>query len=295
MNRETVLAVIVIFNKKIEDVPCINNLISWMDCFSASEARFKLMSCLIYDNSKIKQNCENYINNKSLFFAHDPLNGGTRAAYLKALQLAENYGYKWILFLDHDTNLPIDFFSSSDIALTESHQENLVCAVVPLIFDGSTSVSPTLISKYGSGRPWTKESKIAGSCNSLTAISSAALVRASSLASVLPIPIYFSLDYLDHWLFRSMQNRGEYIVISTSRVAHSLSIQSMHSIDAQRYKSILIAEFQFLRSGGGGYHFLLHAMRLTLRAVKLMLTTRRLDLVAVCFSAALNVFLLEIK
>lgn len=289
MESESVLSVIVLFNKSIEEVPCIDRLMSWMSLFEEGKSRFNLKMCLIYDNSPVVQDCSSINKNKSFIFIHDSSNGGTRAAYVKAFQMAQNYGFKWILFLDHDTELPVNFFRAADISLVDAPR-NRVCAVVPLIFDGEIQVSPTLVSNNGKWRPWSIEQKSESDCNPLTAISSAALVRVESLASVLPIPECFSLDYLDHWLFRAMQGHGEYIAVSTARVAHSLSVQSMHSIDAGRYRSILIAEFNFLKSGRGGCSILRHFVRLFLRAFKLMFTTRRLDLVVACFSAAKNIF-----
>lgn len=290
LSEESVLAVVVVFNRNIKEVPCINQLKLWVKEEKNHGSSLFLKSCLIYDNSPVKMMDEDDLDPESFSFMHNTLNGGTRSAYLAALQIARDSKCKWILFLDHDTDLPIDFFQAADIALEKLPKNNLVCAVVPLMFDGATPISPTLISKYGRGQPWSEESRIAGGCSSLTAISSAALVRVSSLASVLPIPACFSLDYLDHWLFRAMQNRGEHIAISTARVAHSLSVQSMRSIDAKRYRSILMAEFQFLSSGKVKYHLALHVTRLAFRAVKLMLTTQRLDLVEACFSATLDIF-----
>lgn len=287
MESESVLAVIVLFNKSIEEVPCINRLLSWMSIFEDGKSCFNLTTCLVYDNSPVMQDCSSLNKNKSFVFFHDSTNGGTRAAYVKAFNMAQDCGFKWILFLDHDTELPIDFFRAADVSLAEVSR-NKVCAVVPLIFDGDVQVSPTLVSSHGRWRPWCIEQK--SGCNPLTAISSAALVRVESLALVLPIPACFSLDYLDHWLFRAMQGHGEYIAVSTARVAHSLSVQSMRSIDARRYRSILIAEFNFLKSGKVGYSLLQHFVRLALRALKLIFTTRRLDLVVACCSAATNIF-----
>lgn len=286
MSFETVLAVIVLFNRKIEDVPSLGRL----KLFMAAEDGFCLKSCLVYDNSPVIQDFSSHSSDESFCFVRDPLNGGTRGAYLRALQVAQNCGYRWILFLDHDTDLPVDFFQAANVALSTAIQVDLVCAVVPLVFDGGIQVSPTLISTGGKWGPWSKESGSEDCGNALTAISSAALVRVESLASVLPIPECFSLDYLDHWLFRAMQGQGEYISVSTARVAHSLSVQSMRSIDSRRYRSILIAEFNFLNSGDEYYSLWRHVVRLFLRALKLIITTRRLDLVVACCCAAESIF-----
>ena len=122
----------------------------------------------------------------------------------------------------------------------------------------------------------------------LIASSLACIVQNKSLATVLPIPVSFFLDYLDHWLFRELQRRGLHIVVSSAQVAHPLLVQSMKSMGVQRYIFILAAEPAFLRSEPGYSrfgHLLWHAGR----TIKLAVSTRRLALVGVCSRATLAI------
>lgn len=64
---------------------------------------------LICDNSPIPQfNVNELIENKcfNLYCLHDSSNPGISLSYNKAVELASIKNKKWILFLDHDTNLP---------------------------------------------------------------------------------------------------------------------------------------------------------------------------------------------
>lgn len=284
----SILAVVVLYNRSFRDVPCARSLEQWLAAPGMVSNHLWIAHCLIYDNSPVAQPV-NFDRHERMDLFHDVSNGGTRAAYLHALKIAKEEGYQWILFLDHDTDLPQDFLLSAEQALRAVPQLNLgVCAVVPLVFDGQNSISPSAITAYGRVHPLTDESNNAKGRTALTAISSAAIVNVDSLEGVLPIPTEFSLDYLDHWLFRAMQNGGGHVVISSSRVAHSLSVQAMRSINIHRYRSVLTTELLFLRNAPD-YSAALHFSWLLLRTLKLMLTTRRLDLMGACTAAAFNV------
>ncbi|MFZ2662464.1 MAG: hypothetical protein WA012_10280 [Rhodoferax sp.] len=282
-----VLAVVVLYNRAFRDVPCAVRLKQWLAAPGGSSTCLSLGHCLIYDNSPLPQSFD-FSGHEQIDLFHDASNGGTRSAYLHALKIARAKGYPWILFLDHDTDLPQDFFLDAERALVTAAHDRPVCAVVPRVFDGPVLISPSWITAYGRVAAHTDVLTAVGDGVRLTAIASASIVRTESLAAVLPIPAAFSLDYLDHWLFRELQRRGGAIVISSARVEHSLSVQSMRSMGIDRYRATLEAELAFLRSGphySSILHFLWHMGRTT----KLMLSTRRIALVGICAHAALNI------
>jgi len=282
-----VLAVVVLYKRAFKDVPCSTRLKQWLIAPKLASARFSLEHCLIYDNSPEAQSLDLDSHARFELF-HNASNGGTRAAYLHALKIAQARGYPWILFLDHDTDLPHDFFLDTESALAAAAHEAPVCAIVPRVFDGLTPISPSRITSYGRVCAPQDEKTAFEDGAGLTAIASASIVRTASLASVLPIPASFTLDYLDHWLFRELQLLGENIAVSSARVEHSLSVQSMKSMGIERYRAILAAELVFLRSSPQyslAQHFIWH----TGRTLKLMLSTRRPHLVGVCVRAAMNI------
>lgn len=286
-SSDGVLAVVVLYKRAFKDVPCSTRLKQWLDAPRDASARLRLAHCLIYDNSPEAQSLDLDSHERIELF-HDASNGGTQPAYLHALKIAQAKGYPWILFLDHDTDLPYDFFLDAERALSYSAHEAPVCAVVPRVFDGSALISPSWITAFGRVDACTDALTEANDGVGLTAIASASIVRTESLAEVLPIPAAFTLDYLDHWLFRELQRRGEAIAISSARVEHSLSVQSMKSMGIDRYRAILAAELAFLQSGPH-YSSILHLLWHTVRAIKLMLSTQRTTLVGVCAHAALNI------
>lgn len=285
---DAVLAVVVLYNRAFESVPCAQRLDQWLCMPDAAPGRLKLTYCLVYDNSPVAQPVHDLQEDKRMHVFHDASNGGTRAAYLYALQLAQSRGCPWILFLDHDTGLPACFLEETGNALDAVGPGISVGAVVPRVFDNDVQISPARITSYGRVLVSRREAAITQGAGTVTAIASASLVRTESLAAVLPIPASFSLDYLDHWLFRELQRQAAHIAVSSARVQHSLSVQSMKSMGVQRYISILAAELAFLR-GEPGYSRFLHLLWHTGRTVKLALTTRRIALVGACSRAALNI------
>lgn len=289
-NNCQVLAVVVLYKKNFEAVPSATRLLQWLDANAHSDSipdGLILSSCLIYDNSPVAQPWHSDFPREKLLFVHDSSNGGTRAAYLYALKLAQSRHCDWILFLDHDTELPQNFLFEADLKLKEGSMDRDIVAVVPSVFDHGSQISPCYITAYGRvhrARDLVHQKALA----SISAIASGALVRCDALAvivSITSIPAEFTLDYLDHWLFRELQRSGGEIAVSSARVEHSLSVLSLRTISAERYRAVLAAELVFLRSGKF-YFRLAHLGWHLLRTLKITFKVRRWSLMTTCLRSA---------
>jgi len=234
---------------------------------------------MIYDNSPQSHRNQALQGFGRFTYIHDPTNGGTRAAYHSALERALAAGCQWILLLDHDTALPADFLETSSDALLAARSRRLG-ALVPMVRAHGSVVSPAVIGHYGKVTPLVSGHNSAA--QGLTAISSAALVRTEVLAKLAPIPACFALDYLDHWMFRSLAERGYSVAVSAAEVSHSLSSHDMRSLSSMRLASILAAELQFLR-GSSKYSAASYLVWHILRTVRIAVTTKRWALMRVCF------------
>lgn len=279
-DRGKLLAVIVLYNRTLQHVPCGAQVLRWLDTD-------RLAHCLVYDNSPIDHARMGIPVQENIGYVHDPANGGTRRAYHRALEEAERNGCRWVLFLDHDTHLPVDFLDATAAALSSAGADAPRCAaIVPEIKDGAVAISPSRITGYGRVMQWSRAApRTAGE---LTAISSATVARVSALKRLVPFPAEFSLDYLDHWIFREIQRHGGMILVSNALVAHSLSVQDLGSIGISRYQSILAAEDFFLASGVN-YSRWKYLLWQSARTVKMLVRVRRLDLFGVCVSMLLKV------
>jgi glycosyltransferase involved in cell wall biosynthesis len=284
--NKRVLVVVVLYKKLFEDIPCAARIKSWLSNVGELRTELHLVHCLVYDNGPDPLPT-GFGGHLRTAYVHNPRNGGTRAAYMAATEMALAHGCDWVLFLDHDTDLPADFFSVSSHALTQSDSDRPIAAVIPHVYDGAMQVSPSLVTSYGrvSQYPVSEKKGSRDGYQALTAIASASLVQTRCLSSLLPIPAVFSLDYLDHWLFREIQLRGGRLKVSSAKIEHSLSVCSMKSMDVGRYRAILDAELLFLQ-GDATYSRVTHGLWHLLRTVKLALLTRRLPLLLVCWQAA---------
>jgi GT2 family glycosyltransferase len=287
-SRGSVLVVVVLYNRAFKDTPSAIRIREWLDKPVENLNSLRLVRCLIYDNSPVRQAFDLDSCHQLIDVFHDEINGGTRAAYLYALKIAKANDCSWILFLDHDTDIPQDFFSKAERAISTAPEGTSICAVVPNVFDASDQISPASITAYGRGYSKKGAWSLSRKKTTLTAIASASLVRTDSLHELLPIPAVFFLDYLDHWLFREFQRRGEIIVVSSARVEHSLSVQSMQTISVDRYRAILVAELQYLKSDPQ-YSLVAHLIWQIFRTIKLTLFTRRPALIRVCIGGIFNI------
>jgi GT2 family glycosyltransferase len=288
MATNKVLAVVVLFNKKFEDVPIASQLIEWLQ-LTVESNRLNLDYCLIYDNSLTAQSSDLLCNNHCIEIIHDPSNGGTRAAYMKAVERANEKGCEWILLLDHDTLVDERFLLETEDSVFANSQNENISVILPTIFDGGIQVSPSIITNYGRTFPFSNDNKIKLSNAQLTAIASGSLIKTKSFLRLLPIPEVFKLDYLDHWLFRQIQLHGEVLTFSTARINHSLSVLSLSTLSPSRYGKILDAEIAFLQSSSE-YSKMLHLLWSILRMIKLILFRQRLILIWLTICSIKNIF-----
>ena len=283
-----ILVVVVLYNKRFDEIPCAAKIRGWLDQPASGGADLHLAHCLVYDNSPVTL-ASTLSGHARMSWLQNPLNGGTRAAYLAGVDMALAHGCPWILLLDHDTDLPADFFMAADHALAHAAPALVIAAVIPQVFDGAAQVSPSWITSYGRVYRLSKGTQGSdASAEGLTAIASASMVQTRYLTALLPIPEAFKLDYLDHWLFREIQRQGGALAMSSARIDHSLSVFSMQSMGLERYRAILAAEHLFLQ-GDRSYSKVKHGLWHLARTVKLALLTRRLSLLNVCLLAARNI------
>jgi len=276
--RESALSVLVIFQKKLDAVPGLSVLLRALHADQCSEGLI-LRHLLIYDNSPEPSAAVHLP--PEVQYVHDASNGGTRAAYLTGLAMAEKLAIEWMLLLDHDTDLPVDFLAKSSRRLENIFDRQTVAALVPTVRVKGRIASPARISRFGRVTPIRSESDFHPP--DATAIASGALIRTRALASITPIPEAFRLDYLDHWVFRALQSHGHTIAMSNTDIAHALSVWSRDAVPPSRFRSILAAEHEFLKTGRG-YSRAVYACWVLLRTIRLAIQTRRWPLVAVCVS-----------
>lgn len=221
------------------------------------------ISCLIYDNSPAPSS-ESIPEGWS--YVSDVMNGGLARAYNYASSLARQQDCSWLLLLDQDSVLPLDFLDGllASIALVQHSLE--IAAIVPRVFCGKRLISPVR-PHLGRETPFNESGVI--SSGWISAINSATAIRLSFLENIGGFSNEFWLDYLDYWFFRILYESGKRVLVSDACVQHALSVVGLgRELDNDRFRNILAAEMSFTNRYLGPMWRVALAIRLFLRGTK---------------------------
>jgi hypothetical protein len=269
-----VLAVVVVYERKLDQVPAW----LWLQLAltakaAAAPADLCLARVLIYDNSPRSRACPGMTADPRIGYWHNADNGGTAAAYLHAAQMAQQHGIEWLLLVDHDTSLPADLLRSAASALAQ-HRGEPPGALLPWVTHGDAIVSPSSLSIWGTMRPLRKGAS-PNHNERLTGIASGSLVRTRAASALLPAPSPLWLDYVDHWLFSQLHNRGWPVIGFASQVEHDLSVVDFARMPPWRLRSVIDGEARFTRDLSWPAR-LVHPFRLLARALRYASANREL-------------------
>jgi GT2 family glycosyltransferase len=173
----------------------------------------------------------------------NPKNGGLLTAYTYAFSQAKLKGCPWVLLLDQDTELPEHFLESIHANIAQMQTRSDVVAIVPVVRSGNRQVSPVL-PKLGRETPFQPRNVI--ETQWLSAINSGTCLRVEFIESVGGFCELFWLDYLDHWLFKVINNSRKSVFVTDMELRHDLSVADMNrGLNVQRYNNVLTAERRF--------------------------------------------------
>lgn len=199
---------------------------------------------ILYDNSPD----QHYFNTLDydgvhISYFHDPRNLGIATAYNFAWSIAKENGSQWLLLLDHDTELTVEYFNQFGL-LTE--MSNDVVAVVPRIFSENTMISPVFSNSL---RPLQEKRPVAGlQTQPVMAINSGALIRVDFINELNGFNESFPLDFLDHWIFFTLYKKGHTAWLLDVTLDHELSVMDYSRVSLKRYQSILNSEINFYKN-----------------------------------------------
>jgi GT2 family glycosyltransferase len=232
--------VVVLYNLKVEDSKTIQSL---RKLFNQCEEKGKFQLYL-YDNSVNAQEFDSKVlGDLNTYYIHDNRNLGIATAYNYAFDKAKENGSDWLLLLDHDTELTKEYLLEIENSI-QSIDHNVV-AVVPQIVSENTMISPV---SADSLRPLSSQRPQAGlQTEPVMAINSGAFIRVSFLEEMNGFNEEFPLDYLDHWLFYEIYQRGYRVWVMESCLGHDLSVMNYDNVSLNRYRSILDSEILFYK------------------------------------------------
>ncbi|MGR3741267.1 glycosyltransferase [Companilactobacillus sp. DQM5] len=199
-------------------------------------AKKNKIKLIIYDNKAVAPK----ISNRNVINIQTTENHGLAKPYNTALKYAIDNNAKWLMLLDHDTQITETYLKKVMSTNTEK-----IKAILPIIKSNDTIISPLSANNYISLRK--KEVPKQGLTNdSIMAINSASVLSIDQLFKIGGFNEKFSLDFLDHWLFWEFNKiKSKKYIIVPEQIMHSLSVQNINSVSYSRYESILNSEILF--------------------------------------------------
>lgn len=260
--------VIVLYRQRAMESRTVRTL---RDALLKSAALAGQLCICIYDNSPLPQPVPDDLFAVETLVFQPGFNGGLPPAYNQALAIAEARQATWLLLLDSDTEITPAFLSACLGKTGELENVASIAAIVPHVAEAGTVHSPRTAS-------WLRRKAIPVERSGifegeLIALNSGAVLRVSAIRSLGGFTGEFWLDYLDYWLFRTLQRKGFQLYVLDALLAHSLSLADPgRQMPAARYLNMLEAERYFTKRYGSRWEnlrlklvLLARALRFTLR------------------------------
>ena len=221
---------------------------------------------IVYDNSPESA----LLTSSDFIYVHAPKNEGLYGAYSFALRVAQQEGFSWLLTLDQDTKLPVDFLSRLLVRAEQIWSHTGIAAIVPQLTERNKALSPSKI-RFARMRPLPL-GFVGVPRTEVTAFNSGCLWRVTALDHIGGFNSLFWLDYLDHWLQRTIYKSGMRIFVAGDiRVEHELSVLDYkRRLSLVRFRNVLKAESAFVDLYKGFFERLALSARLACRLCKLL-------------------------
>ena len=241
-----IFAVLVLYRKVLEDSVSYRSLLRSAEAANAPEVDLRI---LVYDNTPGSTDISATGPGdlpRNVLFVSDTGNSGLARAYNQALVLALHNGYEWLLTLDQDTALPVDFLSELAGIVESLDERPDVAAVVPLIRAEDRVVSPF----YFAAGAWARffaPGYRGVPREAVSAFNSGSLIRTAALRQIGGYDRRFWLDHSDSLLFRRLKHFGKRVFVAgTIELNHEFSLLQMNErVSPERYRAMLLAEAAF--------------------------------------------------
>ena len=173
-------------------------------------------------------------------------NAGLSSAYNHALRLAASHGYDWLLTLDQDSVVPVNFLDRLTEIAAAVEANRSVAAIVPFISEGGKTHSPYWF-LAGAFPRYFKAGTSGVSAHDTYAFNSAATLRVSALMEVGGYNPWFWLDHSDGYIFRQLHRHGKRVFLAGDlQVGHDFATTHLETkVSLSRYRNMRLAESAF--------------------------------------------------
>jgi GT2 family glycosyltransferase len=213
------LAVVVLYKMKPGDSVALSTLQATISDLRPGQADVRI---LLYDNTPGGQDVG--ILPSDMRFQADHQNDGLAKAYNFASEMAQKDGFDWLLTLDQDTKLPIDFLQKlCSIAIFVAPMQD-VAAIVPYMTSDGRVISPFTLMEYWMLTRHFPNGFFGIPLESVYAANSATTIKVSALKAIGGYDprfyFYFADLVMNH---RLHSNRLRILVAGNILVEHELS------------------------------------------------------------------------
>jgi len=233
-------AVIVIYKMQPLDSPTLQTLLASVENTSPDNFDLKI---LVWDNTPGGQDIGEL--RSGILYGSAPHNPGLAQAYNQALEQAEAEGYEWLLTLDQDSCLPVDFLAKIADFARKLSLDKTIGAIVPQVIADGRIVSPF---RFLFGVPcWFRPGFVGLSKGAAYAANSGSTLRVSALREIGGYDPMFPLDLSDTNLFHRLYDSGKKTFVAGSiLVHHDFALLNKHTrMSIERYKESLLDDCAF--------------------------------------------------
>lgn len=236
-----ILAVVVLYKILPADSPSLRTLLAAASALPTGSLRLAIE---LADNTPGGQQVDSLPD--AVAYRAYPENPGLTVPYNDALLKAERDGFHWILTLDQDTSLPVNFLSRMMEAVSVYGADPEVAAVVPRIVDGERTISPFRF-KAGFWPSLLPVDVCGVPGRHVSALNSASLLRVSTLRQLGGYDNAFPLHNSDTRLYQLLDQAGKRVAVAGDIVVpHELSILDRERrMSPERYQQMLRDERTF--------------------------------------------------
>ena len=175
----TLLAVVVLYKLKPSESIAFSSLQEAISSFQHGRANIKI---LLYDNTPGGQDVG--VLPAGVMFKADNKNDGLAMAYNYALKVAEEEGFDWLLTLDQDSKLPIDFLCKLYSHAMFVAPMHTVAAIVPYMSSDRRVISPFTLMRHSTLTKHFPEGFVGIPLENVYAANSGSMVKVSALKKI---------------------------------------------------------------------------------------------------------------
>jgi hypothetical protein len=254
-------AVIVLYKTLPRDSISLQTLLASFKELPPGSAR---LTTLLYDNTPGGQNIASIP--PGVLYECGVHNTGLAGAYNRALELAEADGSQWLLTLDQDTSLPLNFLPRVTGLAAEHASDSTIAAIVPQIIADGRRVSPNWF-QFGAIARSFSAGYVGIPRHATWAFNSASTIRVSALRQIGGYAPEFWLDNADSYLYLQLHRYSKKVFVAGDiQVEHEFSMLDIKNrMTPDRYRNILLSGGAFWDLYMGRLASIEHTVRLIVR------------------------------